>query len=151
DQIQTALKNGTDSERQQAFKYVLAILCATRAPSYYLKTSPSALEARIDFYLGQLANSGVISSDFAEGVRKAELQFVDRAPIRVPAGFWERKATNAIRTRLMSMLDVRNIYDLDRLNLTAQTTLNVSLQNSVLALFKDLKDPAFIASQGLKT
>src|SRR5262249_40751705 len=100
-------------------------------PSYYLMTNRAALEARIDFYLNQLARAGVIPNAFAEGVRRVELQFLSRATAPVP--YVERKATNAIRTRLMSMLDVRNLYDLDRLHLTAETTINVSLQSASLS------------------
>src|SRR5262249_45244354 len=118
-------------------------------PSYYLMTNRAALEARIDFYLNQLARAGVIPNAFAEGVRRVELQFLSRATAPVP--YVERKATNAIRTRLMSMLDVRNLYDLDRLHLTAETTINVSLQSASLRLFERLKDPAFVENHGLKS
>jgi membrane peptidoglycan carboxypeptidase len=48
-EVRAALQNGTDEQRAEAFKYLLALICATRAPSYYLKTNPTALEARIDF------------------------------------------------------------------------------------------------------
>src|SRR5436190_13266095 len=66
--------------------------------------------------------------------------------------FYRRSmATNSIRTRLMSMLNVPTLYDLDRLHLTAETTLDVNLQNAVLNLFEHLKDPAFIESHGLKS
>ena len=151
DEVRDALISNIESEREQIFKYVLAILCATRAPSYYLRTNPDALEARVDFYLNQLADAGVISHDFAEGTRQVDLQFLSRAPAPVPVRYVEQKATNSIRTRLMTLLNVPTLYELDRLHLTAETTLDVNLQNAVLNLFEHLKDPAFIESHGLKS
>src|SRR5204863_6320526 len=66
--------------------------------------------------------------------------------------FYRRSmATNSIRTRLMSMLNVPTLYELDRLHLTAETTLDVNLQNAVLNVFEQLKDPAFLESHGLKS
>src|SRR5262249_44892670 len=128
-----------------------ALLCATRAPSYYLKTNPAALETRVDFYLNQMATAGLISNAFAEAVRGVPLEFLSRAPAPEAVPFVERKATNAIRTRLMRMLDISNLYDLDRLPLTAETTLNVRLQSAVLDVFDRMKDRTFVESQGLKT
>src|SRR5262249_45995667 len=112
-EVRTALIHGTEREREEAFKYVLALLCATREPSYYLRTNPAALEARVDFYVNQLASAGVIPNRFAEGVRKVELQFPSRTSSSPPPlPYVERKATTAIRTRLLSMLNVRSLYDL---------------------------------------
>jgi membrane peptidoglycan carboxypeptidase len=81
DDIQAALKQpGAAGEAESAFKHVLALLCATRAPSYYLIHNRSALEARIDFYVRQLETGGAISHDFATGVREAPLAFSSRSP-----------------------------------------------------------------------
>jgi membrane peptidoglycan carboxypeptidase len=50
----------------------------------------------------------------------------------------------------MNVLGVTDLYTLDRLHLSADTTLNVQLQNAVLSLFNDLRDPAFVESHGLR-
>src|SRR5207249_4885366 len=102
---------------------------------------------RVDFYTRQFAANGTISSAFARGVESVRLAFLPRAPAPQPVAYVERKATNAFRAQLMSELAVPNLYTLDRLHLDADTTLNVDLQNKVLRLFENLKDPAFIESQ----
>src|SRR5262249_16006615 len=48
------------------------------------------------------------------------------------------------------MLDVGNLYSLDRLDLTTETTLNVGLQTDALKVFENLGDPDFVAANGLK-
>jgi membrane peptidoglycan carboxypeptidase len=142
--------SGSDAKRELVFKHVLALLCATRAPSYYLMTNRQALDARVDFYARQLAGGGLISDRFANGVRSARLNFLPHAPAPAPTPYVERKATNAIRARLMKMLDVPDLYSLDRLDLTTETTLNVGLQTDALKLFEKLRDPDFVAGHGLK-
>jgi membrane peptidoglycan carboxypeptidase len=142
-------KSGATAAREKAFKYVLALLCATRAPSYYLMRNRGALNDRVDFYLHQLAAVDIISDGFADGVRRVPLDFLTRAPSPAPEPYVERKATNVIRTWLMQMLAVPNLYSLDRLDLATETTLDVRFQTEVVKLFEKLKDPSFIASHGL--
>ena len=52
------------------------------------------------------------------------------------------------RTRLSRQLGVQ-LYDLDRMDLTANTTLNMPLQNEVSRYLQQLADPAFAAQVGL--
>jgi hypothetical protein len=40
-----------ESERQRIIKQMLGLICAARAPSYYLREDRSALEARVDYYV----------------------------------------------------------------------------------------------------
>jgi len=151
DDIRAAFStSGSDDERARVFKHTLALLCATRAPSYYLMTNRQALEDRVAFYVRQLTATGLISKDFANRVRSVPLNFLSRAPAPAPAPFVEHKATNAIRARLMQMLEVPDLYSLDRLDLTTQTTLNVNLQNAALQIFEKLRDPEFVTTHGLR-
>ena len=140
----------SEEERERIFKHVMALICAARAPSFYLEQNRGALEARVDFYTRELEANGTISSNFARGVESAPLVFRPRAPAPQPVAYVERKATNAFRAHLMEELGVPNLYTLDRLHLDADTTLNVDLQGKVLRLFENLKDPAFVESQGLR-
>ena len=128
----------------------MALICAARAPSFYLEQNRSALEGRVDFYTRQLEANGTISRAFARGVQSVPLAFRLHAPTPQPVAYVERKSTNALRAHLMNELAVRDLYTLDRLHLDADSTLNVDLQNKVLHLFENLKDPAFIESEGLR-
>ena len=133
------------------FKHIIALICAARAPSFYLVQNRGALEARADFYVRQLQANGSISEDFANAVQSSPLEFLSRAPEPQAIPYVERKATNAFRTHLMAALGVPDFYTLDHLHLNADTTLNVHLQNEVLQLFEKLKDPAFVQAQGLRS
>jgi membrane peptidoglycan carboxypeptidase len=137
-------------EKARIFKHMMALICSARAPSFYLETNRKALEARVDFYVRQLASNGTIDSDFAREVAAAPLEFLQRAPVPPAIPFVERKATNAFRTHLLAELGVPDLYALDRLHLDADTTLNVHLQNAVLQLFQKLQDPFFVEAQGLR-
>jgi membrane peptidoglycan carboxypeptidase len=143
-------QSSSQEEKERIFKHVMALICAARAPSFYLEENRQALEARVDFYTRELEANGTITSAFARGVESAHLAFRPRAPAPQPVAYVERKAANAFRTHLMEELAVPNLYTLDRLHLDADTTLNVDLQNKVLRLFEHLKDPAFVESQGLR-
>jgi membrane peptidoglycan carboxypeptidase len=133
------------------FKHIVALICAARAPSFYLVQNRAALEARTNFYVRQLQANGSISEDFATAVESAPLEFLSHAPEPQAIPYVERKATNAFRTHLMAALGVPDFYTLDHLHLNADTTLNVHLQNDVLQLFEKLKDPAFVQAQGLRS
>src|SRR5207302_8197200 len=41
-------------ESERIFKHAMALICAARAPSFYLLQNHAALEARVDFYIRQL-------------------------------------------------------------------------------------------------
>src|SRR2546426_7212045 len=141
---------GPKKDKARIIKYMLALICAARAPSFYLKEDRSALEARVRYYARQLETEGAISKDLAGSVESAPLEFLNRAPAPQPVPYVQRKATNAFRAHMMTVLGVPDLYALDRLHLDADTTLNISLQNDVLALFQKLKDPAFVQAKGLR-
>ena len=139
-----------DSDRVRIAKHILALICAARAPSYYLQEDRPALEARVDYYVRQLQNAGLISPSFAKGVQSVPLEFLNHAPAPQPVPYVRRKAANAIRTQIMKVVGARDFYALDRLHLEADTTLNTDLQTKVLGLFGKLKDPGFVGDAGLR-
>ena len=139
-----------DAEKAHIFKHMMALICAARAPSFYLVTNRAALEARVDFYVRQLESNGAIPADFARKVAAVPLEFLPHAPTPQAIPFVERKATNAFRTHLLAQLGIPDLYTLDRLHLEADTTLNVHVQNEVLRLFRKMQDPAFVEAQGLR-
>jgi membrane peptidoglycan carboxypeptidase len=143
-------QSSSEKERANVFKEMMALICAARAPSFYLDQNHAALDARVNFYVRQLETDGTITSSFAQAVTSAPLDFLPAAPKPAAVPFVERKATNAFRTHLLSALGVPDLYTLDRLHLDADTTLNVGLQSAVLKMFEKLQDPAFVESQGLR-
>ncbi|MEQ5802304.1 glycosyl transferase family 51 [Halomonas sp. H10-9-1] len=132
----------------QALRRTLALMIAQRRPSGYLNAGRQALEALTDSHLGLLAEHGVISPALRDIALTQRLDFRDfaLAPIRprVEAG----KTLQVARTRLAWLLDV-SLQELDRLDLSATTTLNAELQAAVTAHLHRLADPEFAAAQGL--
>jgi membrane peptidoglycan carboxypeptidase len=142
----------TPAVRARAMKHVLALLCAVRAPSRYLREDHGALERRADAYAGLLAKEGIFDSELAGRVRAVPLAFVKRPGAaspgnpRIPS---TSKATNRIRIDLEQALAVCGLYDLNRLHLNVESTVDAGLQRDTEELMAKLSDPSFLAAHGL--
>jgi membrane peptidoglycan carboxypeptidase len=62
-------------EKVTAFKEVLTLLGAVRAPSYYLLQNRKALEARVRYYTRLLAEVGLIDGQFARQLDQSSVRF----------------------------------------------------------------------------
>ncbi|MGE3496753.1 MAG: transglycosylase domain-containing protein [Candidatus Binatia bacterium] len=140
---------GHGPEQASAYKHMLALLIALRAPTYYLQKDHLALNQRINEYTRLLAADGILDRAFAEQVMAAPLQFLQRAPVAPPLPYARQKSTNAIRTTLLQWLDLPSFYELDRLHLEADSTIDMALQADVERLFTNLADKQFVRANGL--
>jgi membrane peptidoglycan carboxypeptidase len=114
-----------------AFRQVLSLLIAQRAPSYFLRRGYDDLQRRTDSYLRLLAAGGVISTALRDAALAAPLE-LRRAPRARPAiSFVTRKAVTSLRAHLLAALGVPGFYELDRLDLQATGTLNNAVQQAV--------------------
>jgi membrane peptidoglycan carboxypeptidase len=136
-------------EKALAFKQALSLLVAQRRPSYYLGASPQALEALTDLHLRLLADAGVISPALREAAVAQTLQLADLNGDVQPVSFVSRKAANIVRTGIGGMLQMPRLYDVDRLDLTAQASLDIALQQAVTSALRDLRDPDKARAAGL--
>jgi membrane peptidoglycan carboxypeptidase len=136
-------------EKITAYKAVLALLCAVREPTRLLVQDRAALERRIDAYTRLLSVSGVLSPALAERVAAAPLRFRTSRPGSEPEHFGSQKAVAAVRTELLGLLNVPGLYDLDRLDVEVDSTIDVPLQSVVRSLLANLRDPDFIKSHEL--
>jgi membrane peptidoglycan carboxypeptidase len=134
--------------KARAYRDVLALLYSVHAPTYYLTRDTKALDARIDAYLSLLYSAGVIDAGLLQLVSGTHLRFAPPPP-SVPPRFSEHKAASAIRTELTGLTGVANLYELDRLNLSVDTTIDAALQSQVLSVMKRLGSPEFVAASGL--
>ena len=80
---------------------------------------------------------------------KVSLQPRQSAPIQPVPSFIERKAVDDIRANLSALLSVPSLYDLDRLDLTAKSTLDRQTQEEVVRILRQLSDGEFVRSNGL--
>lgn len=134
----------------EAFKKVLALFVAHRRPTHYLVSDRAALRADTDRYLRLLGAAGVITPEFRDTALRAPLRFREGPPVRTRPSYIERKATNAIRARLLKLMDVDQLYTLDRFDLTVKSTLDGPTQRRVTQILGRLKEPAFADSLGLR-
>jgi membrane peptidoglycan carboxypeptidase len=140
---------GATPEKAHAFKHVLALLYAVRAPSFYLLDNRAALDQRSTGYANLLAAAGVVDADLRRQVSAVPLRFAEVAVPRPPT-FVGRKAATAVREELRQTLGVATFYQLDRLDLAVDTSVDAPLQEATLRLFRALEDPAFVQAQGLR-
>jgi len=139
-----------DPDRARAYKQVLSLFIAQRRPSFYLVTNRNALESATDSYLRLLGKAGVITPELRDRALQERLRFREGPPSRPILSFVDRKAANTIRRQLSSILGVPRLYDLDRLDLSVQSTLNSAAQDEVSRLLLKLKDPDYVDATGLR-
>ncbi|TAN66126.1 MAG: carboxypeptidase [Methylobacter sp.] len=136
-------------QQAQAYRQVLNILLSQRRPSYLLGNGFDALQNLTDSYLRVLAEQGVISTslrDAALQVSTVRLPAADQIPAKFIAG---QKTQNVLRTRLARMVGIKSNYELDRLDLTASTTLDYSAQQAVTHALRQLSEPDKARAAGI--
>ncbi|WP_296263450.1 transglycosylase domain-containing protein [Pseudomonas sp. UBA6562] len=153
DQINAAL-NGTAvdakslAERGLALREVLSLIIAQRRPSHYLSKGRVELAELVDAHLRVLAANGIVTPPLADAALASKAMYRDwvAQPTIVP--IVTNKGISLARNRLAAMFS-RPLYDLDRLDLSATSTLQAGLQVQVSQYLKNLADPAFAAQIGL--
>lgn len=135
-------------KKAQAYKQVLSLFVAQRRPSSYLGDSLGSLEQLTNSHLRLLASEGVISPELRDAALQFRLKLRDD-PIQAHASYVSRKAANSLRINLSNLLGVPRLYDLDRYDLTAGSTLNNGAQGAVISLLDEIKNPAAVRKAGL--
>ncbi|WP_296751332.1 transglycosylase domain-containing protein [Thiobacillus sp.] len=138
-----------DTAYASALKHALSLIVAERRPSYYLAANRKALDALTDDHLDLLAGANLISRELADRAKAVKLRST-RLRIDPPAPrFADQKATNAQRIRVAALLGEPRLYDLDRLDLTVDTTINQPAQKIVSRYLQSLANPEAAAASGL--
>lgn len=132
-----------------AYKQVLALLIAQRRPSHYLIAGREDLEKLCDRHLRLLMREGVIDRALGEAAMGVALHFLDELPAIETASHLERKAANTIRTELMSLIGKSDLYGLDRLDLTLESSIDAAAQRQVTDVLQSLLDAEEAKKLGL--
>ena len=134
--------------RGLALREVLSLMIAQRRPSHYLSKGRVELAELTDAHIRVLAASKVIEQPLADAALASKAVYRDwvAQPTIVP--IVTNKGISLARNRLAAMLN-RPLYDLDRLDLSATSTLQADLQLQVSQYLKNLADPEFAAQIGL--
>jgi len=149
DHVREALAASGGPARADAYKHVLALLYAVRAPTHYLVDNPALLEKKIDAYGDLLLKARVIDRDLHRALRVVPLRFNGRVD-QPTIDFAERRASTTIREEVRRLLGVRSLYEMKRLHLEVESTIDGSLQDTATRLFRQLGDKAFVDAHGLR-
>ncbi len=153
EQLNQALAPATDKPADLAaaglaLRQVTALMIAQRRPSWYLAEGRPHLERLTDSYLRLMAESAWISLALSQAALRQRLSFRDFSQDPVRLRVEQDKGLQMARQRLATLLGT-SLYDLDRVDFQARTTLNGALQNEVTAYLHRLADPEFAAEIGL--
>ncbi|HUX63738.1 transglycosylase domain-containing protein [Sulfuricella sp.] len=142
--------SGADlGEFASVYKHVLSLMIAQRRPSAYLTKERTALEELTNSHLRVLAQAGVIPPTVRDAALKVPLQFLSSAVPEETGDFLSRKAASAVRVHMASLLGLPRLYELDRLDLSVQSTLNGELQKKITDSLRDLRKRAYARTAGL--
>jgi membrane peptidoglycan carboxypeptidase len=137
------------AERALIYKEALSLFVSQRSPSSFLDGDMKVLEALTDSYLRLMSKDGTISAELCNAALKQSLQQQKELVRMPPPSQVESKGTNAVRNKLTPLLGVSRMYDMERLDLTVNSTLDAQLQQEVTAELLKLRDPEFAKAAGL--
>lgn len=133
----------------EAFKQALSLMIAQRRPSQLLLGDGAGLTRLTDSYLRLMAEAGVISPSLRDAALALPLRLQPELPPVPRTDFVERKAASALRTHISTLLEVPRAYDLERLDLEAETSLDGEAQALAARILAGLRTPAAAKAAGL--
>lgn len=136
------------AERGLALRQILSLMIAQRRPSYYLAQGRHDMEALTESHIRLLASGGLIDADLRDAALAQKLQYRDWQLEPNLRTVDSDKGISVARSRLSNLLGMP-LYDLDRLDLAARSTLQRDLQQQTSAYLQNLADPEFAGKIGL--
>ena len=140
---------GVYVERALAYRQTTMLLLAAKKPSTYLVEDRNALRLRVDTYLGLLQNAGVISERLRLEALNAPVAFRHVAASGVTPTTAARKGIDSVRSSLAWLAGVSGLYALDRLDLSADTTLDGPASEGVARVLTSISLPDGAAAAGM--
>jgi membrane peptidoglycan carboxypeptidase len=136
------------ARKARIYRQVLSLVLAGRRPVYYLQKGRAALAQLTDYYLHLLRVAGLIDRPLEKAALRTRLRFREALPPPPEVSYTENKAVNRLRATLLSELRLPSVYNLDRLDLAAYSTIAARAQRRVTALLARLSEPAYVRSHG---
>ncbi|MGF0240821.1 transglycosylase domain-containing protein [Rhodococcus sp. IEGM1300] len=136
------------AEKGLALREMLSLMIAQRRPSHYLTKGHDELADLTDSHIRLLAQNNVIDAPLATAALASKVTYRDWQTQPTIQPIETNKGISVARSRLGGLLN-RPLYDLDRLDLSATSTLQGELQTQATEYLKELADPAFAAKIGL--
>jgi membrane peptidoglycan carboxypeptidase len=132
-----------------ALTAVLSLFLSQRRPTDYLMKHQNALQDLTQSYLRLLLRDGIIPQQLYNAAINARLNLKKEAFKVYALDRSHQKAANLIRTRLLSDLKVDTVYNLDRIDLTVKSTIDMECQKKTTQTLESLNDPEFANNKGL--
>lgn len=132
-----------------AYRQALSLIISQRRPAWYLGAGRAQLQELTDSHLRLLANGGVIPPALRDAALATPVALRDHYPLSAAADFAQRKAVNASRVQLAWLLGTPRLYDVDRFDLAAATSIDGTLQDAVTETLQRLRDPKAAREAGL--
>jgi len=133
----------------EVYREALSLILSARRPDFYLIQNRDRLEVLIDRYLRILFRAGVIDAQLRDAALNARLHFHYQPPTSGITAFSTDRAVESVRNNLVSLLQLPNLYSLDRLDLKVDTTTDTATQTRISSFLERLSDPDFLKSQGM--
>ena len=141
---------GVNAAKVNAYKQVLTLLVSVRSPSAFLVDDRPGLEEKVRQFARLMARGGIIEKEMADAIENTSIRYLGSGPATPQPSSYKNKAANAVRITTMEYLGINNVYDLNRLHLSVQSSIDVPLQQKVTNLLNSLGDPTVVAAKGLK-
>lgn len=142
-----------DEERMRAkgraFKQVLSLFLAHRRPSDYLDDNPQQLQLQVEKYLPIFFKEGIISYPLYKASLAENTPYRRILPKAHRVPYASRKGPSVVRTHLLNILGIGTLYELDRLDLKVNSTLNLKVQEEVTRFLLSLQEPDAVRTKGL--
>lgn len=123
-------------------------MIAQRRPSHYLTKGRDELAQLTDSHIRLLAQNGVIEPALSTAALASQVNYRDWQQQPTLRPIETNKGISVARSRLAALLN-RSLYDLDRLDLAATSTLQSDLQTQATEYLKRLADPSVAGQLGL--
>lgn len=137
-------------QRALVYRQVLSLFLATRAPDYYLVRNPGRLANQTDRYLRALQAAGVISGGLCNLALHQDASLHPQPRRRQREDFVASKAANLVRMQLLALLNIKDVYALNHLDLSVRTTIDKATQKRVTHFLQQLASPAEVDKESLR-
>lgn len=149
DNFRAALNGDRGLDAQAvALRQTLSLIIAQRRPSWYLLSGRAELAELVDSHIRLLARNRCIDDELAGAALSSELSFRNWQTQPLHEQIEMNKAVRVTRNQLASMLGL-SLYDLDRLDMSASSSLDAQLQRAVSDFLQGLADEDTARQAGL--
>ncbi len=137
---ESALSEEEWAQKAQYYRQTLALIMAVQRPTGFLRQDRDALDKRIDIYLPLFVKEGLISEQLKTRALAQRLDWAQKInPTLLPEA--PEKAVNLVRVNLMQTLGLQSMHDFDRMDISANTTIDYRATQLVNKALKDLGNP----------